>query len=454
VSPRLRRKPGVAASALAAVLFGAPVARGDGAVRVVTLGAGPDGAAIASAAVARASAETADAAAFRGAFGPAGARLLPLATKRRDKNIELVARARTAARVAHADKAILVQVEKGRGKGVVHVWVVDAQGSDGALIDQEVRLDHGASVSEETDAVWAALASAFPSPAETPAEPAASALAPPAPAAPVPAPATPAPLANVSERPPDADTGPVADASRVHEHTRAEAYGVLRAGVEAGSRHFSYVDRLTPTLRPYDLFAAPLVTIDGEIYPLAGTSIPVLSGLGATGRYARAFGLASADSAGTKVGTSWQAFDLGLRERLPLTSWFILGIDAGYGDTSFALDQAIQPSAQLPSVHYKVLRGGVDGRFGRRDLSLQLGARYLDVLSTGDLAALFPHAKVGGVEAMIEVAYMIARGVELSLDVAYTRYFYSLLPVPGDAYVAGGALDEMASVSLGVAYLF
>jgi hypothetical protein len=403
--------------------------------------------AIASAVAARASSETTDAAAFRGAFGAAGAHLLPLAAKKRDKDLELVARARTALRVAHADRAILVQVEKGRGKSVVHVWVVDGQGSEGALIDQDVRLEHGANVGEETDVVWSALGSAFPAPDEPPPEPPPS-------AAPAPAPATVALATSGSEVPSGADTGPVAAASSGHDHTRAGTYAVLRAGVEAGSRHFSYVDRLTPTLRPYDLFAAPMVTIDGEVYPLAGSSIPVLSGLGATGRYARAFGLASADSAGTRVGTSWQAFDLGLRERLPLTRWFILGIDAGYGDASFVFDDAIQPAAQLPSVHYKVLRGGVDGRFGRGDLSLQLGARYLEVLSTGDLATLFPHAKVGGVEATIGVADMIARGVEVSLDVTYTRYFYSLLPVPGDAYVAGGALDEMASVSLGVAYLF
>lgn len=452
MSTRGRRTLGT--GALAAVLFGAPVARGDGAARVAALGAGPDGMAIASAVAGRASSETADADAFRGAFGAAGARLLPLATKKRDKDLELVARARTALRVAHADRAILVQVEKGRGKSVVHVWVVDGQGSEGALIDQDVRLEHGASVGEETDAVWSALASAFPAPAEPPAEPATSAPSPPASAAPAPEPATPALASSAPEGPSGADTGPVAAPSSGHDHTRAGAYAVLRAGVEAGSRHFSYVDRLTPTLRPYDLFAAPLVTIDGEVYPLAGSSTPVLSGLGATGRYARALGLASADSAGTKVGTSWQAFDLGLRERLPLTRWFVLGVDVGYGDASFVFDNAIQPAAQLPSVHYKVLRGGVDGRFGRGDLSLQLGARYLEVLSTGDLATLFPHAKVGGVEATIGVADTVARGIEVSLDVTYTRYFYSLLPVPGDAYVAGGALDEMASVSLGIAYLF
>ena len=32
-------------------------------------------------------------------------------------------------------------------------------------------------------------------------------------------------------------------------------------------------------------------------------------------------------------------------------------------------------------------------------------------------------------------------------------FFYSMNPQPGDANVAGGALDEMARLSLGFAYL-
>jgi len=229
---------------------------------------------------------------------------------------------------------------------------------------------------------------------------------------------------------------------------------VLGVALQGGSRHFSYVDRLTPTLRPYDLFVAPLVTVRGEIYPFMSSAIPVLGELGATAYYSRAFGLGSEDSGGTSVSTSWQAFALGLRERLPLGTSFILGINAGYGDTSFEFDDPVRSAAQLPSVHYKFLRGGLDGRFVRGDLSVHAAAGYLDVLSTGDLAALFPRASVGGVEAGLGISDQVAPAVELSLDVAYTRFFYSLLPEPGDKYVAGGALDEMATISLGVAYLF
>ncbi len=426
-------------------------AQADDATRVAVVGTGADGDAVASVVASRLAAPVtaADPDAFRSALGATQMRGLALAAKRHDKDAEFVTHARAAARSAHADKAIVVLVEKSKPKTVVHVWLVDAQGSGTAPIDEDVKLAGGASVGDEADAAWNAVSSAFPAapapsaPAETPA---------PAPAA------TPAPAVeelSAAPKPADADTGPTdAGSRRPHDHTRAADFATLGASIQGGSRHFSYVDRITPTLRPYDLFVAPRVSVTGDIYPFMSSSIPVLNELGATASFARAFGLASEDSGGTKVSTSWQEFGFGLRERLPLGSAFILGIDAGYGDTNFAFDNPVTPSAQLPSVHYKYLRGGLDGRFVAGSLSVHGGADYLDVLSTGDFAALFPRTSVGGVEASLGVADQVGPAVEVSLDLAYTRFFYNLQPQPGDKYVAGGALDEMATISVGVAYLF
>jgi hypothetical protein len=422
-------------------------ARAEEALRVAVVGDGTDGDALASVLASRLTspATPADPDAFRGALGVAAFRALPVAAKRHDKDVEMVARMRAAARSVHADRAIVVHVDKGRKGTVVHIWLVDAQGSGGAPVDEDVRLGAGASLGDEADAGWNALASALPPPQEpTDASPAG---------------ATPAPVVPSVDlsgpKPPDADTGAAASPPpRAHDHTRAAAMALLGAALQGGSRHFAYVDRLTPTLRPYDLFVAPLVAVSGEIYPLTSSSTPVLNGLGATASYARAFGLASEESGGTRVSTSWQTFALGLRERVPLGRAFVLGIDAGYGDTSFAFDNPIQQAAQLPSVHYKLLRGGVDGRYVNGDLSLRAGAGYLDVLSTGDFAKLFPRASLGGIDASLGVSDQIAPAIELSLDLVYTRFFYNLSPQPGDAYVAGGALDEMATVSLGIAYLF
>ena len=262
----------------------------------------------------------------------------------------MVAHLRAAARSSHADRAIVIHVDKARSRTVVHVWLVDAQGNGSALIDEDVRLGGGASLGEEADAAWNAVAGAFASPQPP-------AAAPPAETPPTPV-ASPGPAEDAAaQRPPDADTGPSTPATRrPHDHTRAGAIAVLGAALQGGSRHFSYVDRLTPTLRPYDLFVAPLATVGGEIYPLMSSAVPVLDGLGATGSFARAFGLASEDSGGTRVSTSWQAFAVGVRERLPIGSAFILGIDAGYGDTSFSFDNpspidraAPQRSLQAPA---------------------------------------------------------------------------------------------------------
>jgi hypothetical protein len=430
-----------------ALLVAGGSARADDGLRVAVIGGGSDGDALASVLASRLAspATPADPDAFRTALGAASLRSLPLAAKRRDRDVEIVARMRAAARSVHADRAIVVQADRARGRTLLHVWLVDAQGSGGALVDEDVRPVAGASLGDEADAAWNAVAGALPPPQES----ATTSPPEPAPASPV------APSLGVSaQTASDADTGATPAPPRAHDHTRAGAIALLGAALQGGSRHFSYVDRLTPTLRPYDLFVAPLLAVNGELYPFTRSAIPVVDELGVTGSYARALGLGSEDSSGNRVSTSWQAVAIGLRERLPIARSFILGVDAGYGDTTFAFDAPIRPGAELPSVHYRLLRGGVDGRFVHGDLSVHAGVGYLDVLSTGDLAALFPRESLGGLDASLGVSDQIAPAIELSLDLVYTRFFYDLAPEPGDAYVAGGALDEMATVSLGIAYLF
>ncbi len=424
----------------------ASYAQASDARQVVVLGAGAEGEAIAAGVASRLSPpySSVDSAAFRSALG-AAIRLVPLAVRRHDKDTEFVARARAAARAAHADEAVVVYAEKSRK--VLHVWAIEAQAASASL-DQEVRLGAGASAGDATDAAWSAVASAFPPKEPEPPAPVASDTpsAPPAAAAP---PEKDAPAAT-------GDAAPSAPASSAapSNPTRGTSFAILELAMQGGTRHFSYVDRLTPSLRPYDLFAAPLFAIHGEAYPFKNVGVPVLSGLGATGSYARAFALSSQDAAGNRVGTTWQAFDLGVRERLRLGDSFVVGVDLGYGANDFTFDAPVTTAAQLPSIQYKMLRAGLDGRVGRGALSAHAAASYLDVLSTGDFGALFPRTTVGGVEAALGISESVASSFEVSLDAAYTRFFYSLLPQPGDPYVAGGALDQMAIVSLSLAHLF
>jgi len=252
---------------------------------------------------------------------------------------------------------------------------------------------------------------------------------------------------------PDRAQTPSAPASD-EAHSRAAALVIVQAGLGVGSRHFAYTDRITASLRPYDLFAAPLASLQAEIYPLARTRVPFVSGFGVTGYYARALALSSADAGGQKVGTSWQSYGFGARERFAVTPNVLLGVNAGYGAVDFKFDTPSFNNAELPSVGYRFVRIGPDARFSFGSASVGLGGDYLVMLSTGDMAALFPRESVGGFDARLTGAYRFGQNVELSLGVEYTRFFYSMNPVPGDANVAGGALDELAGLSLGLAYLW
>jgi hypothetical protein len=233
---------------------------------------------------------------------------------------------------------------------------------------------------------------------------------------------------------------------------RATSLASAEVAVGAASRHFSYVDRVTSTLRPYDLSAAPFASVAVEVYPLARTTLPVVRDLGLTGDYGRAVALASADVSGVRVGTSWQTFDVGLRQRVRLGSSVLLGLSAGYGGNVFSFDEP-QFSGVLPSVDYRMLRGALDARASFGAFSILAGGGYLDVLSVGALGGVFPRESVGGVEGRVGGAFTPMRGLEISMGLAYTRFFYSFHPAPGDSGIAGGALDQMGRVSLAVAYL-
>jgi hypothetical protein len=441
---------------------GTAAARGEEQRSVVVYGEGPDATELAADVASHLSAPYAlhEAGTFRRALAAGRAPSLAVAAKDRAADAKLVARARVAARTAHADAAVMLSVRRSKRGKIVHVWVVDPKGDSGSEVDQDVPLGAGASVDDEGDAAWNAIARGLPdrgAPAperEVQPTPARDVGSTPVARSPASAPEG-APAAPPSET---ADTESGAPAGEpVPEHrevTRATALASVGAAMQAGSREFTYVDRLTSTLRPYNLLAAPLAAIDAELYPLARGGPPVLKNFGVTFDYAMAFGLASQDSTGASVSTAWSAFDVGARERIPIGRASLIGLHGGYGETSYSFHGALTTPSQLPDVQYRFLRGGLDGRVALGAFSVFAYGSYLGVLSTGTLGTYFARASVGGVEARAGTAYAMAGGFEVSLELAYTRFFYTLNPQPGDPYVAGGALDQMYRGSLGVAYLF
>jgi hypothetical protein len=65
----------------------------------------------------------------------------------------------------------------------------------------------------------------------------------------------------------------------------------------------------------------------------------------------------------------------------------------------------------------------------------------------------FSRASVQGVGGRIGVAARALSWLEGRLEFKYDHMFYKLSPEPGDAYVAGGALDQRLAITVG-AYVF
>lgn len=394
--------------------------------------------------------------AFRAALRAKGAPTLHAAAGNDARDVQLVSRASAAARDVGVDHAILVDVRSSPRGTRVHVWHIDAQKNQ-AVVDTDLTLPPTASATYTTRAVLALAppaegSSAEPARTEATASPLASPVAE-SPAAQPPPPVAPA-TADVGS--PTAQPAPEPDLAPTTRPQQGDSSLLsVRAALGAGMRHFSYVDRITSSLRPYDLAAAPVAVASGVVYPLAPTRLPVLRDFGITGEYSQAFALASQDSAGNRVGTTWQSFDVGATERIALPRGLLANVSAGYGGDDFQFTDALAGgAAALPSASYRFVRVGADVRYGFLSVfAAWAGGSYLDVLTSGYTAELFPRETVGGVEAHLGASWRLAKSWELSLSGAYTRFFYSFNPVPGDASVAGGALDEQTRVLAGFAYV-
>jgi uncharacterized protein YbjQ (UPF0145 family) len=364
----------------------------------------------------------------RGSFGPTLTQ-----ARQRDKAL---ARIRKAAVATSADAVVTIRVKKsGPGGLVVMVLLVDQIPGD-LTVDEDVTLPSG------SDARKAALRKVLESHLEQ--------LAGPKPDAAVVAPIPGAVETKVA--PPPEDEKPAREKNQV-----STALVVASVAFEVGGRRFAYSDPITSNTRDYDVFGAPMPSAALELYPAAGTSIPFLRDLGLTGSFSRAVGISSATKTGTKLDTTWMRIGGGLRARFRPGSndGPVIGLSGGINFTTFNVEA---PGTNLadsaPDVTYASLRGGLDARIPFWRMALLLDAGYDGPLSAGKLYDRFTGSTVGGVDFGAGLAILIAGGFEARLTGHYTRYFYSFDPVPGDPYVAGGALDELLGLGIGVAYAY
>ncbi len=232
----------------------------------------------------------------------------------------------------------------------------------------------------------------------------------------------------------------------------------LRAGIEVGARWFAYSDPLVvaTNLRPYDIVGVPLLTFGGDLRPLAWSRVPVLDQLAISFDYAFAPTLDSSTNDGEDIRTSWDHGDLSLRVpvrlgKLPRSPQ--IGATIGYGWLGFSFATTGPLAEEIPTVTYRFVRIGLTGEMSlSKRWAVNAAFDYLGPLGGGSVYDRFRDATIDGIDAKMGVSVEIAKQTRLLLMLDYTRFFSSFVPIPGDAYVAGGALDQFGSVKIGIEY--
>jgi hypothetical protein len=256
-------------------------------------------------------------------------------------------------------------------------------------------------------------------------------------------------------REPERDSGAEEAPAKHPKEKYDHAMAVVGVAYDAGTRGFSYKDPVTNNLRPYNVTNTPGIAASLEVYPLARSKSAILPDLALTGRMARAFAFDSGTSSGQDVATTWQDVEIGLRGRIHTgTAGKAPLLGAGIAFVSSVFDFGSSPAARdLPSARYKMLRLEFDGRIPIDRFAVLVGASYLPVFSAAPMTDRFPRASTQGVGGRLGVAARALPWLEGRLELKYDHFFYRLSPEPGDAYVAGGALDQRLAITAG-AYAF
>ncbi|MGD0674978.1 MAG: hypothetical protein ABSC94_06130 [Polyangiaceae bacterium] len=242
--------------------------------------------------------------------------------------------------------------------------------------------------------------------------------------------------------------------------TNAMIEGFL--GLDLGGRQFHYNQRVTPTLRPYDLPTGvllpetPGVAASVDVFPLARSELAIVRDLGISARVGDNLAKAQLGPATTSV--EWYSWEANLRYRIllgPRESASVIGLEAGTGELAFKYVNSTELDAsELPGVDYHYLRFGVDGRIPLGPVAILAGIAYRPILSSGSLGVHFPRETIGGMDADLGLAFRLARFLEARVVVNYTRVWAAFNPQPGDMFVAGGGLDQFMNADIGVAAFF
>jgi len=240
----------------------------------------------------------------------------------------------------------------------------------------------------------------------------------------------------------------------------------LAVGFRAFSRDLTFHEQAAGTgLSAYHLPVGPAVAVDLVWYPAAPFTKSKLAQLGLDAHVEKAFAVDSAIPAtrdyptGASFPTDSHEYAGGLRYRILVgsASEIVLPI-VEIGERVYSVrssSQADRSMTELPDVVYRYARGGVEARVALPfRLSLFGGGGYRYVLNqAGPIHDdFFPHLHAQGVDAHAGASCWITTAMEVRVAVDFQRYFYDMRSQDGDLYVAGGAVDQYVTYTVGAAF--
>lgn len=228
----------------------------------------------------------------------------------------------------------------------------------------------------------------------------------------------------------------------------------LSLGMRLFRRTLTFNQDVLLNLPSYEMPTAFSLHADFSWFPLSDMAESVGGRLGLAGSVHFAPGITS--STGAHGDLSTQAWGMKSGVRFDWT-WGKSSIATGlsFGRDDFWLDDG--QLNLVPGVSYEFLEASWAGTLHLAEpVSAFMEVGYQHLLSLGEIGSYryFPNATGAGLRASLGVAFEVVESLEIRVAFDYQRYFLSMEPQPGDAFIAGGALDERMAGTLSVAYHF
>ncbi|MEY4514393.1 MAG: hypothetical protein RLZZ450_6515 [Pseudomonadota bacterium] len=242
------------------------------------------------------------------------------------------------------------------------------------------------------------------------------------------------------------------DDSAAEARKRGQHKDPLRVSLGFGSprRSLRYSDPLSSGLNDYQLGGSLLLDAAVAYYPAQHFTIAWPSYFGLDLAAQGALGASSKDSFGNRYDSHYDAYRVGVRGRVPVGAHFV---SAFVGYTLLRGSVSAEPSettVKTPGVDYRALRSGVGTELKVVDgMTVAADVAWLNMLSVGELGTWFPRATASGFELAVQANYALTEHFFARVAGSYRRAVFDFHAQPGDQRVAGGATDDVLTLSAG-----